>query len=141
MLCHVLMLRAWPVNAALCCHAGVYVTVYLGSVFRAVLTVTLSGLIWALDIALFYSPLGHRVFGEPLDPQVPPPSGPNSTPHLDMHHPDPITSMSRPVGLCMGPWLATLLILNHVQYVGTCNGSCKWRRPLQRPDLAAQCSS
>ena len=50
--------------------AGVYVTVYLGSVFRAVLTVTLSGLIWALDIALFYSPLGHRVFGEPLDPQV-----------------------------------------------------------------------
>ncbi len=50
--------------------AGVYVTVYLGSVFRAVLTVTLSGLIWALDVALFYSPLGHRVFGEPLDPQV-----------------------------------------------------------------------
>jgi len=46
------------------------VTVYLGSVFRAVLTVTLSGLIWALDIALFYSPLGHGVFGEPLDPQV-----------------------------------------------------------------------
>jgi len=51
-------------------YAGVYVTVYLGSVFRAVLTVTLSGLIWALDIALFYSPLGHGVFGEPLDPQV-----------------------------------------------------------------------
>ena len=50
--------------------AGVYVTVYLGSVFRAVLTVTLSGLIWALDVALFYSPLGHGVFGEPLDPQV-----------------------------------------------------------------------
>ena len=45
-------------------------TVYLGSVFRAVLTVTLSGLIWALDIALYYSPLGHGVYGEPLDPQV-----------------------------------------------------------------------
>ena len=45
-------------------------TVYLGSVFRAVLTVTLSGLIWALDVALYYSPLGHHLYGEPLDPQV-----------------------------------------------------------------------
>ena len=50
--------------------AGVYVTVYLGSVFRAVLTVTLSGLIWALDVALWYSPLGQGIYGEPLDPQV-----------------------------------------------------------------------
>ncbi len=63
----------WSQRAALHVrNAGVYVTVYLGSVFRAVLTVTLSGLIWALDIALFYSPLGHGVFGEPLDPQVTP---------------------------------------------------------------------
>ena len=59
-----------PASCLQLAHAGVYVTVYLGSVFRAVLTVTLSGLIWALDIALFYSPLGHGVFGEPLDPQV-----------------------------------------------------------------------
>ena len=73
------LIRAWRLSAHICVEvseqrvctrAGVYVTVYLGSVFRAVLTVTLSGLIWALDIALFYSPLGHGVFGEPLDPQV-----------------------------------------------------------------------
>jgi len=44
------------------------VTVTLGSVFRAVLTVARTGFIWLFDVALFYSPLGRRRLGEPFDP-------------------------------------------------------------------------
>jgi len=50
------------------CRAGVYVTVYLGSVFRAVLTVTRTGFIWLVNVALFYSPLGHHRLGESVSP-------------------------------------------------------------------------
>ena len=52
----------WPSSA------GVYVTVYLGSVFRAVLTVTRTGFIWLVNVALFYSPLGHHRLGESVSP-------------------------------------------------------------------------
>ncbi len=48
--------------------AGVFVTVTLGSVFRAVLTVARTGFIWLFDVALFYSPLGQHRLGEPFDP-------------------------------------------------------------------------
>ena len=48
--------------------AGVYVTVTLGCVFRAVLTVARTGFIWLFDDALFYSPLGQHRLGEPFDP-------------------------------------------------------------------------
>jgi len=44
------------------------VTVYLGSVFRAVLTVTRTGFVWLLNVALFYSPLGHHRLGESVSP-------------------------------------------------------------------------
>ena len=50
--------------------AGVYVTVTLGSVFRAVLTVARTGFIWLFDVALFYSPLGQHCLGEPFDPMA-----------------------------------------------------------------------
>ena len=43
-------------------------TVYLGSVFRAVLTVTRTGFIWLVNVALFYSPLGHHRLGESVSP-------------------------------------------------------------------------
>ena len=38
-------------------------TVYLGSVFRAILTVTRTGFIWAANVCLFYSPLGKHPRG------------------------------------------------------------------------------
>ena len=43
-------------------------TVTLGCVFRAVLTVARTGFIWLFDVCLFYSPLGQRRLGEPFDP-------------------------------------------------------------------------
>ena len=43
-------------------------TVTLGCVFRAVLTVARTGFIWLFDVALFYSPLGRHRLGEPFEP-------------------------------------------------------------------------
>ena len=45
-------------------------TVTLGCVFRAVLTVARTGFIWLFDVALFYSSLGQHRLGEPFDPMA-----------------------------------------------------------------------
>ena len=44
-----------PEHSARLCCAGLFVTSVLGSVFRAVLTVSRTAFIWAFDVALYYS--------------------------------------------------------------------------------------
>lgn len=60
--CHSI-LKAARLNWA----AGVFVTSVLGSVFRAVLSVSRTAFIWAFDIALYYSRWGDSTLGEAWD--------------------------------------------------------------------------
>ena len=53
-----------------CGTTGVYITVLLGSVFRAVLTVSRTLLVWALNLGLHYSGWGDGQLGEPWDPRA-----------------------------------------------------------------------
>jgi len=79
------------------------VTVTLGSVFRAVLTVARTGFIWLFDVALFYSPLGRRRLGEPFDP---------------------VASTVQMIGFGLGI-IGTLLYAYGSSRCG--HGRCKWR--------------
>ena len=46
---------------------GLFVTSVLGSVFRAVLTVSRTAFIWAFDVALYYSAWSMGAMRRPLD--------------------------------------------------------------------------
>ena len=50
-----LVLPVGTTDAACSAAAGLFVTSVLGSVFRAVLTVSRTAFIWAFDVALYYS--------------------------------------------------------------------------------------